>query len=309
MMTTIHSVPHIVVMIPCYNESQTISSVIQQFKIHLPEATIYIFDNNSTDNTIDQATHAGALIRCVNLQGKGNVIRRMFADIEADIYLMVDGDATYEADAAPKMVEMLKAYTLDMVVGARKTEEALAYRPGHRFGNKLLTYLIELLFGHKCTDLLSGYRVFSKRFVKSFPAHSDGFEVETELTLHAYQLKMPTAEVMTKYRARPEGSYSKLNTYRDGFRIFLTIFKIFKTERPFLFFFICFGVCTLLAFILAIPLFKTFIVTGLVPRFPTAILCASLILLGVILLVCGIILHEITKMRLEIKQNAYLSIR
>ncbi|MES2205392.1 MAG: glycosyltransferase family 2 protein [Pseudomonadota bacterium] len=299
----------IVVLVPCYNEGKTIHTVIQQFKYYLPEAAIYIFDNNSSDNTVEQAKQAGAFIRNVTLQGKGNVIRRMFADIDADIYVMVDGDATYEAKAVPKLVEMLKDNHLDMVVGARKTEEELAYRFGHRSGNKLLTYLIELFFGHKCTDLLSGYRVFSKRFVKSFPAHSAGFEIETELTLHAYQLKMPVAEVITQYCSRPEGSFSKLNTYRDGSKIFFTIFKLFKNERPFLFFFICFALCTLLALILAIPIFKTFIATGLVPRFPTAILCASLIVLGVILLVCGIILHDITKMRLEIKQNAYLSVR
>jgi len=308
-MTTNHSMPNIVVLVPCYNEGKTIHTVIEQFKYYLPEATIYIFDNNSSDNTVEQAKQAGAFIRCVTLQGKGNVIRRMFADIDADIYVMVDGDATYEAKVAPKLVAMLKDNYLDMVVGARKTEEELAYRFGHRSGNKLLTYLIELFFGHKCIDLLSGYRVFSKRFVKSFPAHSAGFEIETELTLHAYQLKMPVAEVITQYCARPEGSFSKLNTYRDGSKIFFTIFKLFKNERPFFFFFICFCLCTLCAIILAIPIFKTFIATGLVPRFPTAIVCASLIVLGVILLVCGIILHDITKMRLEIKQNAYLNIR
>lgn len=236
----------IAVLIPCYNEALTIAAIVRDFGTCLPGADIYVFDNNSSDNTLQIAREAGAHVREVPHQGKGNVIRRMFADIEADIYIMVDGDDTYDSSVAPQLVEKLIANGLDMVVGARVSTEQEAYRFGHRFGNLLLTRCVALLFGRTFTDMLSGYRVFSRRYVKSFAAHSAGFETETELTVHALDLRMPVAEVATDYKSRPEGSTSKLNTYRDGIRILWMILKLFKAEKPLLFFSIGFFACTLL---------------------------------------------------------------
>jgi glycosyltransferase involved in cell wall biosynthesis len=297
----------VAVIIPCYNEEIAIASVIADFKKSVPAATIYVFDNNSTDNTVTKAIAAGAEVRKVPLQGKGNVVRRMFADVDADIYVMVDGDNTYDAKAAPSLIAKLLDDGLDMVVGSRVSEEDQAYRFGHRFGNALLTNCVAFIFGNTFTDMLSGYRIFSKRFVKSFPAQSSGFETETELAVHALHLRMPVAEMATQYGARPEGASSKLNTYRDGFRILVTIVKLFKSEKPLTFFSIGFFLCNLLAIILAIPLFETFFQTGLVPRFPTAILCSALMLFGVILLTCGIVLNTVTKGRSEAKRFAYLA--
>ncbi len=298
----------IAVLIPCYNEALTIAAIVRDFGTCLPGADIYVFDNNSSDNTLQIARQAGAHVREVPHQGKGNVIRRMFADIEADIYIMVDGDDTYDSSVAPQLVEKLIANGLDMVVGARVSTEQEAYRFGHRFGNLLLTRCVALLFGRTFTDMLSGYRVFSRRYVKSFAAHSAGFETETELTVHALDLRMPVAEVATEYKSRPEGSTSKLNTYRDGIRILWMILKLFKAEKPLLFFSIGFFACTLLSIGLAVPLFETYFQTGLVPRVPTAILCAGLCLFGVILLSCGIILDTVTKGRIEQKRFAYLAV-
>jgi glycosyltransferase involved in cell wall biosynthesis len=296
----------IAVLVPCYNEATTIGSVVRDFQQALPSATIYVFDNNSSDGTANIAREAGAVVRAVSDQGKGNVIRRMFADVDADVYVMVDGDGTYDAKAATQLVQTLLSGALDMVVGTRVSDEREAYRPGHRFGNRLLTHCVATLFGKTFTDMLSGYRAFSRRFVKSFPAHAAGFEIETELTVHALELRMPVAEVATTYGARPEGSESKLNTWSDGFRILFMIARLFKTERPLLFFSLGFFVCALLSVILAVPVIDEYLRTGLVPRFPTAILCAALMLFGAILLTCGIVLDTVTRGRAEAKRFAYL---
>ena len=298
----------IAVLVPCYNEALTIESILRSFAASLPGVPVYVFDNNSTDGTADIARAAGAFVRRVPQQGKGSVVRRMFADIEADAYIMVDGDDTYDAAAAPEMVRKLLDEGLDMVVGSRSTEEHAAYRFGHRFGNNLLTGCVSLLFGRTFTDILSGYRVFSRRYVKSFAAHSTGFEIETELTVHALELRLPVTEVATVYKARPEGSQSKLNTYRDGWRILVTILRLFKSERPLAFFGTGFLACTLLSALLFVPLLQTFLQTGLVPRLPTAVLCVAFMLIGVILLVCGIVLDAVTKGRIEQKRFAYLNV-
>jgi glycosyltransferase involved in cell wall biosynthesis len=298
----------IAVIVPCYNEAETIVQVITAFQKYLPGSTIYVFDNNSTDRTGEIALAAGARVRKVSLQGKGNVVRRMFADVEADVYVMVDGDDTYDASVAPRLIDVLVTNGLDMVVGRRVTEDASAYRPGHRFGNKLLTGFATSIFGRTITDMLSGYRVFSRRYVKSFPALSEGFDVETELVVHALELRMPVAEVDTCYRARPEGSVSKLDTYRDGLRILHTILKLFKHERPLAFFAIGFVASLLAAVLLAVPIFETYFATGLVPRLPTAVLSAALVLLGFLLLTCGLVLDTVTKGRIEAKRFAYLSV-
>jgi len=298
----------VAVILPCYNEASTIAQVVADFRRYLPDARIYVFDNNSTDGTSDVARAAGAEVRRVALQGKGNVIRRMFGDVEADVYVMVDGDNTYDASVAPQLIETLVNDGLDMVVGCRVSDEVAAYRMGHRFGNVMLTGFAASIFGRTFRDMLSGYRIFSRRYVKSFPAHAEGFETETELAVHALELRMPVAEVDTYYGSRPEGSVSKLNTYRDGFRILMTILKLFKLERPLAFFSICFAASLLLSVGLAIPIFETYMRTGLVPRMPTALLCVALALLGFLFLVCGLVLDTVTKGRLEAKRFAYLSI-
>jgi len=300
--------PHVAVVIPCYNEALTIAELIKDFNRCLPEAQVYVFDNNSTDNTVEIARGAGATVRRVTMQGKGSVVRRMFADIEADAYIMVDGDGTYDTTAAPRLVEKLLDEGLDMVVGSRVSTEQAAYRFGHRFGNSMLTGFLSLIFGRTFSDILSGYRVFSRRYVKSFAAHSTGFEIETELTVHALELRMPVAEVETVYGARPVGSVSKLNTYRDGVRILLTILRLFKSEKPLGFYSIAFFLCALASVQMAIPIFVTFAETGLVPRLPTALLCTALMLLGVIFLTCGIILDAVTKSRIEQKRFRYLGV-
>ena len=306
MVQTSMNSPRIALIVPCYNEAAAIEAVISGFKKSLPQIECYVFDNNSTDGTAQVARSAGAQVRHVRLKGKGNVVRRMFADVDADIYVMVDGDATYDAAAAPMLIQTLVDGDLDMVVGSRVSSEVAAYRPGHRFGNKMLTGFVSMIFGRAFDDMLSGYRVFSRRFAKSFPAHSAGFETETELAVHALELRMPVAEVPTVYGARLDGSVSKLNTYRDGFRILLTIFKLFKAEKPLAFFSLGFLMCLLLALGLAAPLVLTYLDTGLVPRLPTAVLCACLVLLGFLFLVCGLVLDTVTLGRLEIKRMAYL---
>lgn len=295
-------------LIPCHNEARTIGQVIVDFRRNLPGAEIYVFDNNSRDDTADIALRAGAYVRPVSLQGKGNVVRRAFADVDADVYILVDGDSTYEADAAHILLDKLLSEGLDMVVGSRISDQQAAYRSGHRFGNVLLTQSVAFLFGRSFDDMLSGYRVFSRRYVKSFPAHAAGFEIETEFSVHALQLRMPVAEVKTAYGVRPVGSASKLNTYRDGFRILGTIFRLLKAERPLFFFALWGAFCAMLAILLAIPLLQTYWQTGLVPRFPTAILCAALAQLGTLLLACGLILDTVTRGRIEIKRLAYMAV-
>ncbi len=300
--------PRIAVLIPCYNEEVAIGAVVRDFRAALPVATIYVFDNNSRDRTVEAAGEAGATVRRVPLQGKGNVVRRMFADIDADAYVLVDGDDTYHAASAHAMVARLLDENLDMVVSRRVTEETAAYRPGHRFGNWVLTECVSRLFGRAFTDILSGYRVFSRRFVKSFPALATGFEIETELTVHALELRMPIEEIVAPYKSRPEGSVSKLNTYRDGVRILWTILKLFRQERP-LAFFGSIGVVLWVASLgLAAPLLLTFAETGLVPRLPTAVLVTGMALTGTVSLACGLILDTVTRGRHEMKRLAYLQI-
>ncbi|HOY76536.1 MAG TPA: glycosyltransferase [Hyphomonadaceae bacterium] len=298
----------IAVLIPCYNEAHAIGDVVKSFRAALPNARIFVYDNNSQDNTIAVARDAGAIVRREPLQGKGHVVRRMFSDIEADVYVMVDGDATYDAASAPRLVSRLIETQADMVVGARITEEKAAYRAGHRFGNRMLTGLVRQIFGDRFTDMLSGYRAFSRRFVKSFPALASGFETETELTVHALELDMITAEIQTPYGARREGSTSKLSTIRDGFRILGTIGRLMRDERPMIFFGAIAGLIAGSAVALALPIIGEYMATGLVPRFPTAFLCGTLAVLACISLVSGIILETVRVGRCEMKRLAYNSV-
>ena len=298
----------VAVLIPCYNEEVAIGDVVRSFRAALPEAHIHVFDNNSRDKTIEIAERAGATVHRVFLQGKGNVIQRMFADIDADLYVLVDGDNTYDAASVREMLHLQRQGNFDMVVGRRVTQDKAAYRPGHRFGNWLLTAFVGKLFGRTVIDMLSGYRVFSRRFVKSFPALSSGFEIETELTVHALELRMPTTELDTPYKERPVGSESKLSTYRDGFRILLTIIKLFRTERPLIFFGAIAVVLGIAAVSLSIPLFVTYFATGLVPRLPTAVLVVGLGLSALLSMACGLILDTVTRGRNELRRLAYLQI-
>ncbi|GLQ48178.1 glycosyl transferase [Dyella lipolytica] len=297
----------IAVLIPCFNEAVAVPTVIRDFAAALPQSRIYVYDNNSTDGTAEVAKAAGAIVRKQDLQGKGHVVRRMFADVEADVYVMIDGDATYEAAAAPAMIEKLLAEKLDMVVGTRSSTELEAYRQGHRFGNWLLTDLTGRIFGRTFSDMLSGYRVLSRRFVKSYPAHAGGFEVETELTVHALELHMPVAEHSTRYISRMNDSHSKLNTWGDGWRILMAILKLTKNGKPLLFFSSAAAICFIVAILLALPLLATYLHTGLVPRFPTAILCSALTVLAGIFVVCGLVLDTVTLGRREQKHLTYLS--
>lgn len=306
-MPTIFS-PRVAVLIPCYNEGIAISHVVQEFRVSLPHATIYVYDNNSTDNTQAQARAAGAVVREEHYQGKGNVVRRMFADIEADVYVLVDGDSTYDAASAPQLIRTLIDGRYDMVNAARVESEDGTYRRGHRFGNRMLTGLVNALFGRQIHDLLSGYRVFSRRFVKSFPALSDGFEIETELTVHALQLHMPVAEIEAPYYSRPEGSESKLSTYRDGSRILLTVLKMLRRERPLFFFGLLASALAAISLLLGVPLILEFMQTGLVPRFPTAILATGMMLAALLCFSCGLILDTVTRGRLELRRLHYLAI-
>jgi glycosyltransferase involved in cell wall biosynthesis len=298
----------VAVIIPCYNEAVTIADVVTRFRAALPEAVIYVYDNNSKDETTAQARAAGAVVRSESRQGKGHVVRRMFADVEADAYIMVDGDGTYDASAAAKLVQQLADENLDMLVGARVETAQAAYRRGHRTGNRLITGTITRLFGRAFDDILSGYRVFSRRFVKSFPALSGGFEIETELTIHALQLSMPVAEVPLPYAERPEGSVSKLSTWSDGFRILRTILRLLKDERPMLFFGAIGAVAGLLSLLLGIPVVIEFIRTGLVPRLPTAVLAMGLTLIGVLCVFAGAILDSVARGRREMKRLIYLAL-
>lgn len=299
--------PRVAVLLPCYNEAAAIAQTVEGFRRALPGADIYVYDNNSKDDTVRVAREAGAIVRTERTQGKGNVVRRMFADVDADVYVLADGDATYDPEAAPKMIERLLAEQLDMVVGTRESEIQEAYRRGHRFGNRLLTGCVAWIFGRSFSDILSGYRVFSNRFVKSFPVLAEGFEIETEITVHALELKMPVAEVVTAYAARPEGSASKLSTYRDGFRILRMIINLFRTEKPVAFFGLFAAFFLVLALGLSVDLLITYLQTGLVPRLPTAILSTGLVLLSIMSLVCGLILDTVTRGRREVKRLAYLA--
>ncbi len=294
-------------LLPCYNEEAAIAATVAGFKKALPGATVYVYDNNSRDKTREVAAKAGAVVRTERQQGKGSVVRRMFADIDADIYLMADGDLTYDPKAAPAMVDLLLAEQLDMIVGTRKHEEKDAYRGGHVLGNKLFTGILSGLFGRSFTDIFSGYRVFSRRFVKSFPVLSSGFEIETEISVHALELRMPVGEVETAYAARPEGSESKLSTYRDGWRILKTILVLYRVERPTLFYGAIGAFLVGLAVVLAIPLVVTYLNTGLVPRFPTAILVTGMTVIAVLCFFAGLILDTVTRGRREVRRLAYLS--
>lgn len=295
------------VCIPCYNEETAISFVVQDFKSQLPEAEVWVFDNNSTDRTVEAAESAGAMVGREPQQGKGNVVRRMFADIDADVYLLVDGDNTYEAAAARRLIDLLIKNKLDMVTGCRVTTSEGAYRPGHRLGNWMLTSLVAAIFGNRTKDMLSGYRVFSRRFVKSFPALSRGFEIETELTVHALELRMPVADVDTLYGDRLPGSESKLSTFRDGVRILRLIVALVKEERPFQFFTLISGLGALCSITLGYPVVLEFLETGLVPRFPTAILAASIMVAAILSFLAGIILDTVTLGRREMKRLLYLT--
>ena len=299
----------VAVLVPCYNEQHAIAKVVADFRAALPEATVYVYDNNSTDGTVAAATEAGAVVRRETRQGKGYVVRRMFNDVEADVYVLVDGDATYDAPSAPAMIKKLIEDRLDMVVATRVDHDAAAYRPGHRAGNRLLTGFVAHIFGRAFTDILSGYRVFSRRFVKSFPILSGGFEIETELTVHALELELPVGEVATPYYSRPVGSASKLSTWHDGFRIFWTVLKLYRAERP-LPLFGAFGVALVIISVgLAIPIVFTYVQEGIVPRLPTAVLSTGLMLLAFLSFACGLILDTVTRGRREAKLMAYLALR
>ena len=299
--------PTIAVLLPCYNEEAAIARTVAEFRAALPGAAIYVYDNNSRDRTVEVARAAGAVVRTERIQGKGAVVRRMFADVDADIYVMADGDATYDASRAPELVARMLDEQLDMVVGARVHEAAEAYRRGHVLGNRMMTGLLAQLFGRSFSDIFTGYRVFSRRFVKSFPVLSVGFEIETEISVHALELKMPTAELETRYFARLEGSTSKLSTYRDGLRILRTIATLYRIERPMWFFGLLAAVLAVLGFVLAIPLIVTYAQTGLVPRFPTAILVTGLMILAALSVFAGLILDTVVRGRREVRRLAYLA--
>jgi glycosyltransferase involved in cell wall biosynthesis len=297
----------VAVLVPCFNEEAAVATVVGDFRKALPAAEIFVYDNNSTDRTVEVARAAGAEVRSERRQGKGHVVRRMFADIDADIYLLVDGDATYDAPSGPRMIEALVNDHLDMVVGFRVDQSVAAYRPGHRTGNWMLTRFLSAVFGQQFKDILSGYRVFSRRFVKSFPVLSDGFEIETELSVHALELALPVAEIETPYYARPEGSVSKLNTWRDGFRILGTILKLYRSEKPLRFFTAIGVLLALLSISLAIPVIITYLEQGLVPRLPTAVLSMGLMIVAILSISSGLVLDTVTRGRREMKLLAYLS--
>jgi glycosyltransferase involved in cell wall biosynthesis len=297
----------VAILIPCFNEAQTIRDVVAEFRGAVPSAKIYVYDNNSTDETASIAAAAGATVRQEKRQGKGNVVRRMFADIEADVFVLVDGDGTYDAAAAPSLVEKLLIENLDFVNATRVATAAGSYPAGHRFGNWMLSRLVRAIFGPQFSDMLSGYKALSRRFVKSFPAMSEGFETETELAVHALELRIPCAEVHTAYKQRPEGSQSKLRTYRDGMRILTLIARLVKDERPLQFFALISLLLYVIAGFLIVPVLVTFAETGLVPRLPTAVLALGLVILGTLSFLVGLILDMTTRTRQEIKRLLYLS--
>lgn len=295
------------VLLPCYNEEAAIAKVVEDFRTHLPDAEIYVYDNNSTDRTSDVARASGAHVGFEILKGKGNVVRRMFADIDADIYLMADGDGTYDSSVAPELIKELVDNNLDMIVGTRDQEESTeVYRSGHRTGNRLLNLAVQILFDRGFTDMLSGYRVFSRRFVKTFPSESRGFEIETEMTIHALQLRLPIKEIPTRYFTRAEGTESKLSTWRDGFRILNFIMYFFKEGKPFWFFGLISLALAVLSLIIGVPVIADYFDTGLVERFPTAMLSMGIMLCALISFVCGTILDTVARGRLEHKRLRYL---
>jgi glycosyltransferase involved in cell wall biosynthesis len=296
----------IAAIVPCYNEELAIAAVVRDLRAAVPGMVIYVYDNRSTDNTAAVAAAAGAIVRKEEVKGKGNVVRRAFADIEADVYLLIDGDDTYDASAAPGMINTLLNGPYDHILGVRKQTTDSAYRPGHSTGNKLFNMLVTKVFGTPVSDMLSGYRIFSRRFVKSFPAVSREFEIETELTVHSMSLRVPQTEVAVDFKDRPEGSESKLNTYRDGFKILSLIFQLIRHERPLAFHSILAAIVLLVAIILGIPLVIEFSATGLVPRFPTAFLASSLVIIAVLILVVGFVLDGITRSRRESARLVYL---
>jgi glycosyltransferase involved in cell wall biosynthesis len=300
--------PRIAVLLPCFNEEAAIGATVAGFRAALPHATVYVYDNNSSDRTREIAAKVGATVRTERQQGKGHVVRRMFADVDADVYVMADGDLTYDPAAAPAMVDILLAEQLDMVVGTRRHEEKDAYRGGHVLGNRIFTGLLSGLFGRSFSDIFSGYRAFSRRFVKSFPVLSSGFEIETEMSVHALELRMPVGEIETAYGARPEGSHSKLSTYGDGARILRTIATLYRIERPVLFYGGIGGLLLALAILLSIPLIVTYAHTGLVPRVPTAILVTGITIIAVLCFFAGLILDTVTRGRSEVRRLAYLSL-
>jgi len=300
--------PQVAVIIPCLNEAAAVGKVVTDFRAALPDALIFVYDNGSADNTVGVAREAGAIVRREPLKGKGNVVARMFADVEADVYVMVDGDDTYDAASAPSLIQRLLEESLDMVNGARAETSELSYRRGHRFGNRVLTGLVALFFGERLNDMLSGYRIMSRRFVKSFPALTSGFETETELTVHALQLRLPIAEQMTPYRERPPASASKLRTIPDGIRILRLITRLIREEKPLEFFSTVAVGLVLAAVILAVPVLTEYWRTGLVPRLPTAVLSTGLMLLGFLSLMSGLILATVTRGRMEAKRLQYLKI-
>jgi glycosyltransferase involved in cell wall biosynthesis len=299
--------PRIAVLLPCFNEEATIAATVAGFRAALPSAAVYVYDNNSVDRTREVAASGGAIVRTERQQGKGHVVRRMFADIDADVYLMADGDLTYDPASAQAMVDMLISDQLDMVVGTRRHEQKDAYRGGHVLGNRLFTRLLAGLFGRSFSDIFSGYRAFSRRFVKSFPVLSSGFEIETEMSVHALELRMPVGEVETVYLSRPEGSQSKLSTFGDGWRILRTIVTLYRVERPVLFFGLLGAMLMIAALILAVPLVATYIDTGLVPRVPTAILITGVTIIAVLCVFAGLILDTVTRGRREVRRLAYLA--
>ncbi|MDE2301005.1 MAG: glycosyltransferase [Sphingomonadales bacterium] len=301
-------VPDVAVLLPCYNEAPVIGRVIDRFRDALPQARIYVYDNNSRDGSAAVATRAGAIVRREPRQGKGHVVRRMFADIDADIYVMCDADDTYDAAIAAELVEALIAQGLDMLVARRVDTGGSAYRPAHKFGNWLLTALVRAMFGSGFSDMLSGYRVFSRRFVKSFPVMAQGFEIETELTIHALEQEMPTAEVPTRFQERIAGSASKLNTVRDGIRILWTIAALLKQERPLYLFGVGALVLLNIALLLGVPVIADYARTGLVPRLPTAVLATGLMILAFLSFFSGLILDTVTRGRKEVKRLRYLEI-
>ncbi|PLX36546.1 MAG: glycosyl transferase [Hyphomicrobiales bacterium] len=298
----------IAVLLPCYNEEATIAGVVNGFRAALPSAEIYVYDNNSTDQTSEEAARAGAIVRREMHQGKGNVVRRMFADIDADIFVLADGDGTYEPAAAAQLINRMVQDNLDMVVGTRVGGGPEAYRRGHRFGNRMFNHIVGYLFGRNFSDILSGYRVFSRRFAKSFPAASNGFEIETELSVHAIDIKLATAEIPLPYGERPSHSPSKLRTYHDGMRILWTIMKMYRALRPFRFYGIGAIVLAMISVFLALPVFDTYLETGLVPRLPTAVLAASIMQLAFLSFMCGIIIESVSNTRRELKRMRYLDL-
>lgn len=298
----------IAVLIPCYNEEAAIGGVVEGLRSALPDALIYVYDNNSRDRTREVAASAGAIVRSEPKQGKGSVMRRMMSEIEADVYVTIDGDGTYDSASAPALIRTLIDNRLAMVVGRRVHADRQAYPRGHVLGNVMFRRAVELLFGHTFTDILSGYRVFSRGFVKSFPTASRGFEIEAELTVHALTLNLPAQEIDTAYKARPAGSSSKLHTYRDGFRILLMILRLFRTERPQWFYSLIGGALLLTSILLAVPVVVTYLETGLVPRFPTAILATGIAISALLSFACGLILDTVTQGRREAKLLAYMAI-